>query len=146
MTAYGIENKEMKFCPKALENAVHVPFRSGWWAAQPRVYVKQSGRGRRTTGLGLLCSYTKPPQLVCYIDVVMVVSLSERSMAPHQLAEASMATSAHGAQQHSFNPYTENGGSIMAIAGKDFCVIAGDTRQSEGYSIQTRYKPKVFRL
>ncbi|KAI0088629.1 proteasome subunit [Irpex rosettiformis] len=49
-------------------------------------------------------------------------------------------------QQRQFNPYTENGGTILAIAGKDFSVIAGDTRQSEGYSIQTRYAPKVFRL
>lgn len=52
---------------------------------------------------------------------------------------------AHPQQRH-FNPYTENGGTILAIAGADFSVIAGDTRQSEGYSIQTRYAPKVFRL
>jgi 20S proteasome subunit beta 6 len=45
-----------------------------------------------------------------------------------------------------FNPYTENGGTILAVAGEDFAVIAGDTRQTEGYSIQTRYAPKVFRL
>lgn len=49
-------------------------------------------------------------------------------------------------QQRQFNPYTENGGTILAIAGADFSVIAGDTRQSEGYSIQTRYAPKVFPL
>ncbi|KAF8740689.1 hypothetical protein AX14_007589 [Amanita brunnescens Koide BX004] len=58
-----------------------------------------------------------------------------------------IAASAH--QQplgRQFNPYTENGGTILAIAGADFSVIAGDTRQSEGYSIQTRYAPKVFRL
>ena len=48
--------------------------------------------------------------------------------------------------QQSFNPYTENGGTILAIAGADFSVIAGDTRQSEGYNIQTRYAPKVFKL
>lgn len=48
--------------------------------------------------------------------------------------------------QRQFNPYTENGGTILAIAGADFSVIAGDTRQSEGYSIQTRYAPKVFKL
>jgi len=48
--------------------------------------------------------------------------------------------------QQAFNPYTENGGTILAIAGADFSVIAGDTRQSEGYSIQTRYAPKVFKL
>ena len=50
------------------------------------------------------------------------------------------------ALERRFNPYSENGGTILAIAGQDFCVIAGDTRQSEGYSIQTRYAPKVFRL
>lgn len=49
-------------------------------------------------------------------------------------------------QQREFNPYSSNGGTILAIAGADFSVIAGDTRQSEGYSIQTRYAPKVFKL
>jgi 20S proteasome alpha/beta subunit len=49
-------------------------------------------------------------------------------------------------QQREFNPYSSNGGTILAIAGLDFSVIAGDTRQSEGFNIQTRYAPKVFRL
>jgi hypothetical protein len=71
----------------------------------------------------------------------MVVSLMEAPMYGMSSTPAS-----HGPTTHAFNPYTDNGGSIMAIAGKDFCVIAGDTRQSEGYNIQTRYKPKVFRL
>lgn len=56
-----------------------------------------------------------------------------------------MVSTSHPTQR-AFNPYTENGGTILAIAGADFSVIAGDTRQSEGYSIQTRYAPKVFRL
>ncbi|KAL0960454.1 hypothetical protein HGRIS_005497 [Hohenbuehelia grisea] len=64
---------------------------------------------------------------------------------PHQQPNLHVQQ-AHGPQQRHFNPYTENGGTILAIAGKDFSVIAGDTRQSEGYSIQTRYAPKVFRL
>ena len=34
----------------------------------------------------------------------------------------------------------------MAIAGDDYCVIAADTRQSSGYSINTRYAPKGFAL
>ena len=50
------------------------------------------------------------------------------------------------AHERRFNPYSENGGTILAIAGQDFAVIAGDTRQSEGYNIQTRYAPKVFHL
>ena len=37
-------------------------------------------------------------------------------------------------------------GHRLAIAGRDFSVIAGDTRQTEGFNIQTRYAPKVFRL
>jgi 20S proteasome alpha/beta subunit len=45
-----------------------------------------------------------------------------------------------------FDPYDDNGGTILAIAGKDFTVIAGDTRQAQGYSIQTRYARKVFQL
>lgn len=49
-------------------------------------------------------------------------------------------------QERQFNPYSDNGGTILAVAGANFSVIAGDTRQSEGYSIQTRYAPKVFRL
>ena len=49
-------------------------------------------------------------------------------------------------QARQFNPYTENGGTILAIAGQDFAVIAGDTRQAVGYQIQMRYAPKVFRL
>jgi hypothetical protein len=58
----------------------------------------------------------------------------------------SMIAESRNPLQRQFNPYTENGGTILAIAGADFSVIAGDTRQSEGYSIQTRYAPKVFRL
>lgn len=50
------------------------------------------------------------------------------------------------ATERRFNPYSENGGTILAIAGQNFSVIAGDTRQSEGYSIQTRFAQKVFPL
>lgn len=48
--------------------------------------------------------------------------------------------------EHRFSPYTDNGGTILAVAGDDFCVIAGDTRQSEGYSINSRHVPKCFQL
>ncbi|KAK7450651.1 Proteasome subunit beta type-6 [Stygiomarasmius scandens] len=51
----------------------------------------------------------------------------------------------HSGQQ--FNtPYSENGGTILAVAGTKFCVIAGDTRKSNTYNNETRYAPKLFRL
>ena len=43
-----------------------------------------------------------------------------------------------------FNPYTDNGGSVVAIAGQDFSVIACDTRHTAGYSINTLYAPRSF--
>jgi len=51
-----------------------------------------------------------------------------------------------GFREHRFNPYTDNGGSTLAIAGKDFAVMAGDTRLTSGYNIHTRYQPKVFKI
>ncbi|KAG0673645.1 Proteasome endopeptidase complex [Kluyveromyces marxianus] len=46
--------------------------------------------------------------------------------------------------QHQFNPYSDNGGTILGIAGEDFAVLAGDTRHTTDYSINSRYEPKVF--
>ncbi|SCU81014.1 LAMI_0B04478g1_1 [Lachancea mirantina] len=46
--------------------------------------------------------------------------------------------------EHQFNPYSDNGGTILGIAGEDFAVLAGDTRHTTDYSINSRYEPKVF--
>lgn len=48
--------------------------------------------------------------------------------------------------QHRFNPYNDNGGTVLGIAGKDFCILAGDTRHSSGFSIQSRFEPRLFDL
>jgi len=49
-------------------------------------------------------------------------------------------------KQQRWSPYTSNGGTVLAVAGKDFCVIGGDSRMSSGYSIHSRTVPKVHKL
>ncbi|MCO5549913.1 hypothetical protein L7F22_003389 [Adiantum nelumboides] len=45
-----------------------------------------------------------------------------------------------------WSPYDNNGGTCVAIAGTDYCVIAADTRLSTGYSILTREYTKMCQL
>ncbi|XP_057667168.1 proteasome subunit beta type-1 [Diorhabda carinulata] len=51
-----------------------------------------------------------------------------------------------GSIQRQINPYADNGGSVVAIAGDDFVVIGADTRLSSGFSIFTREQNKLFPL
>uniref|UniRef100_A0A1D1XLR7 Proteasome subunit beta n=1 Tax=Anthurium amnicola TaxID=1678845 RepID=A0A1D1XLR7_9ARAE len=48
--------------------------------------------------------------------------------------------------ERNFYPYADNGGTSLAIAGDDFCLLASDTRKSSGYSIHSRQSPKAFKL
>lgn len=56
-----------------------------------------------------------------------------------------------------FDPYSDNGGYLFyvvlllsstcaAISGLGYCIIAGDTRQSEGYLINSCMSPKIYQL
>ncbi|CAL1265860.1 unnamed protein product [Larinioides sclopetarius] len=49
-------------------------------------------------------------------------------------------------KQLGFSPYESNEGSIVAIGGEDYAIIASDTRLSTGYSIYSRNQPKLFKL
>ncbi|MED6145219.1 Proteasome subunit beta type-1 [Stylosanthes scabra] len=49
-------------------------------------------------------------------------------------------------QHANWSPYDNNGGSCVAIAGADYCVIAADTRMSTGYNILTREYSKISQL
>lgn len=53
---------------------------------------------------------------------------------------------AGGPHQHQWSPYVMNSGTVMAICGKDFAVIAGDTRMSVGYQIQSRNVGKLLKI
>lgn len=47
-------------------------------------------------------------------------------------------------REHRFSPYTDNGGTILGVRGKDFVILAGDTRSTQGYNINSRNEKKVF--
>lgn len=49
-------------------------------------------------------------------------------------------------QHASWSPYDDNGGTVVAVAGNDYCIVAASTRMSTGYSILTRNKSKILRL
>ncbi|CAL8363519.1 unnamed protein product [Boreogadus saida] len=51
-----------------------------------------------------------------------------------------------GPVEYRFSPYTFNGGTVLAVAGEDFAIVASDTRLSEGYSIHSRDSPKCYKL
>lgn len=48
--------------------------------------------------------------------------------------------------QHRFSPYKMNGGTVTAVCGDDYAVIAADTRLSEGYEILSRDSTKLHPL
>jgi 20S proteasome subunit beta 6 len=49
-------------------------------------------------------------------------------------------------EQHQWSPYNVNEGTACAVAGTDFCIVAGDTRMSDGYTILSRDVAKIHQL
>ena len=45
-----------------------------------------------------------------------------------------------------FDPYVDNKGTIVGVAGEDYFVIAADTRLSDGYFIRSRTITRLFEL
>eukprot|EP00271_Cylindrocystis_brebissonii_P011738 TRINITY_DN29659_c0_g1_i1.p1 TRINITY_DN29659_c0_g1~~TRINITY_DN29659_c0_g1_i1.p1 ORF type:complete len:219 (-),score=46.13 TRINITY_DN29659_c0_g1_i1:575-1231(-) len=46
----------------------------------------------------------------------------------------------------SWSPYDNNGGTVLAVAGEDYCIVAADTRMSTGFSILKRDSSKIFEI
>ena len=45
-----------------------------------------------------------------------------------------------------WDPYVQHGGTAMGVIGKDFVVIATDTRLSSDYHIDCRHKSRIFQM
>jgi len=70
-----------------------------------------------------------------------------RSLGIEKIPTTGLSEYSNGMTERRFSPYSENGGSVVAIGGEDFCVIASDTRLSgHGYAILSRDQPKLFKL
>ena len=52
----------------------------------------------------------------------------------------------HHGKQNRFNPYQDNGGTVLAVAGDNYAVVVADDRVSKGYSICTRQGSKITQL
>jgi 20S proteasome subunit beta 6 len=48
--------------------------------------------------------------------------------------------------QTEFDPYRDNSGTVVGMAGPNYCIIAADTRLSEGYMIRSRNICRLFEV
>lgn len=78
---------------------------------------------------------------ICYTNMNIFKKQAE------QKARQERPSQCGGIQQHGgWNPYDNNEGTVIAIAGKTFVTVCTDTRISSGYSIISRNYSKTTKL
>lgn len=71
---------------------------------------------------------------------------------PDDPLEVSTSSKAHGVPRtigpigRHFQPYQNNGGTVVAVSGKDYTIVASDTRLGSGYSIPSRNVSRIVKL
>ncbi|GLI60901.1 hypothetical protein VaNZ11_003132 [Volvox africanus] len=70
--------------------------------------------------------------------------------APYQIGNPLSKVHAEAAEGHkthaTWSPYDDNGGTAVAVAGEDYCLVAGSTRMSTGFNILTRDASMLLQL
>ncbi|GFR51069.1 hypothetical protein Agub_g13393 [Astrephomene gubernaculifera] len=72
------------------------------------------------------------------------------SVASYQLGSAASKVYAEAAGEQkahaNWSPYDDNGGTVVAVAGEDYCIVAASTRLSTGFSILSRQASMLLEL
>lgn len=77
-------------------------------------------------------------------------ALGDHAAGPGDVLEASY--NPHGVPRElgpvgrGFEPYQNNGGTVVAVSGSNYTVVASDTRLGLGYSVPARYVSRVIKL
>lgn len=65
---------------------------------------------------------------------------------PSDPLEKTPAPLATGPLNRRFQPYENNGGTVVSVSGKDYTIVASDTRLGSGYSIPCRNVSRIIKL
>lgn len=71
---------------------------------------------------------------------------------PDDPLELESSKNAHGVPRtigpmgRHFEPYQNNGGTVLSVSGKDYTIVASDTRLGSGYSVPSRNVSRIIKL
>ena len=71
-----------------------------------------------------------PPKLFIFVFSLLILLVTDKKFC----------------KSNEVDPYVDNGGTIIGASGKNYCIVAADTRLSKQYSILSRTTSRVFEL